>query len=205
MIMKSRVGRSLIGLTAVIAVVASVALFGVLAGGDSPAKAEPQKDVPFGFWVSDSASIGDALRQVGARAGFVPEAPPAGPAGFELRSVAMRGAATVDPLRTIVLDYFGKGFAPPTAGPVDANVPHIQVAIMNAEATEGRPSTAIDLGVAGYTAITVDLSASESAAAGHGGIYVISGHGRSWTVTVFAPGAPKRDALLPFFRALVGA
>lgn len=156
----------------------------------------------FGFWVSGAASIKDAVEQVDAKTGMQTHAPDAVPPGFALKSVSEGRTAPTDPNKREVLDYYSTSFTPPASGAVSPSEPHIQVVELPVVATEGRPTTPVDIGLPGYSAISVNLTAAEKAQVGAGGIYELTGKGRTWNVMVFAPSAPSQADLIAFLKGI---
>jgi len=156
----------------------------------------------FGFWVSDTASIKDAVKQVDSKTGLQTHVPSNVPPGFALKSVSEARTPPTDPNKREVLDYYSTTFTPSASGAISATEPHIQVTELPVVATEGRPGTPIDLGLPGYSAISVNLSPAERAAAGSGGIYEITGKGHTWNVMVFAPAAPSQADLMAFLKGI---
>jgi len=156
----------------------------------------------FGFWVSDAASIEDAVKQVDAKTGLQTHVPSNVPPGFALNSVSEARTPPTDPNKREVLDYYSTTFTPSPSGTISATEPHIQITELPVLATEERPGTAVDLGLPGCSAISVNLSAAEKAAAGSGGIFEITCKGRTWNVTVFAPSAPSQADLMAFLKGI---
>ncbi|HXU24234.1 MAG TPA: hypothetical protein VN697_09415, partial [Tepidiformaceae bacterium] len=164
----------------------AVALMAAGCSGAAPSPAStavPMGGNTFGFWVFDAASIKDAVKQVDARTGMQTRVPSNVPPGFALKSVSEGRTAPADPNKREVLDYYSTSFTPPVSGAISTTEPHIQVTELPVVATEERPSTAVDLGLPGCSAISVNLSAAEKAVAGSGGIFEITCKGRTWNVT----------------------
>jgi hypothetical protein len=156
----------------------------------------------FGFWVSDAASIKDAVKQVDAKTGLQTHVPSNVPPGFALKSVSEARTPPNDPNKREVLDYYSSSFTPSASGAVNVTEPHIQVTELPVVATEERPSTALDLGLAGCSAISVNQSAAEKAVAGSGGIFEVTCKGHTWNITVFAPSAPSQADLMAFLKGI---
>jgi len=203
-----RVGKRLrIILGALVAIAAGgvAAYFAFAAGGGTSAKAEPQRGVAVGFWVSGSASIADAHKQVDAHFGMTTQLPSNVPPGFALKAISLAPHSPGGTLKEETLDYYQERFAPPAAGQTIArDEPHIQVRARNMEGTEGGPTTPIDLGLPGYTAVAKTLSPAERQAAGSGtgGVYLISGNGRSWEIVVWPSSPPSEADLLRFLKGI---
>ena len=197
--------RIVFGAFGCVAIAAVAAYFAFAAGGGTSAKAEPQKGVAVGFWVSGSASIADAHKQVDAHFGLATQLPRNVPPGFALKAIWLAPYPPASRLQEERLDYYPTSFVPPAAGQTIAhNEPHIQVQARNEEGTEGGPTTPIDLGLPGYTAVAKTLSPAERQAAGSGtgGVYLISGHGRSWEIVVWPSSSPSQADLMAFLRGI---
>ncbi len=202
----SRRLRIILGVLGAILIAGVAVYFAFAAGGGTPAKAEPQKGVAVGFWVSGSASIADAHKQVDAHFGMTTQLPRNVPPGLALKAIWLQPSPPSDTLQAEVLDYYPKNFVPPTAAgqTIPRDEPHIQVTARNHEGTDGDPSTPLDLGLPGYTAVVNTLSPAARQAVGNGtgGVYFISGHGLSWTVEVWPSSSPSQADLMAFLRGI---
>ncbi|MGH2634465.1 MAG: hypothetical protein ACRDG3_13750, partial [Tepidiformaceae bacterium] len=82
------------------AALAGALIGGIACSGSDPSAAStavPMGGGTFGFWVSDAASIKDAVQQVDAKTGLQTHVPDAVPPGFALKSVSEARTPPTDP------------------------------------------------------------------------------------------------------------